>query len=529
MWRHILVRSIAILLSFMAVTTGGVALLPASVSAAACATPTKSYGSATLQLSVPTAGTYKLWTRMNVPDATNNSYLLEVDGNTCFTVGDGSVPAKTWSWVNHQNGATNIPISMTLSAGTHTLKAVGREPSVKFDRILAVSDQNCLPTVLGDNCMATADTLKPTVALTQPDALATLTGSTTIKATASDNVGVSKVEFYIQDALKATSTVAPYEYVWDTKSVADGTYALTSKAYDIIGNSSFDTRSVTVKNTIVQLPAAPVNITAKATQPTEVALAWQPGSNTAGMKYRVIRNNVAIATVTSTSYVDKTVLAATKYAYHVAAVDANNNSSKLPAAPVSVTTPALPVKDTQAPTQPSNVVATVVSTTQINVSWRASTDNIGVKSYDLYRAKGSAAATKIATLTGTSYGDSKLASGTEYVYHVIAKDAAGNASAASSKARATTKKAPPVVQRPSVIRGTVKSTSGRPISGAKMTVLVGNKRYQATTNWRGQYVIAKIPPGTYQVKVTAKSYTTKHYSIKANAGKTKWLDVTLRR
>jgi len=528
MRRQIVVRSIVTLLSFVAVI-GGVALSPSPVQAAACAVPSKNYGTATMQLSIPTAGTYRLWTRMNVPDATNNSYLLEVDGSTCFTVGDSGIAAKTWTWVNYQNGNTGSFVSMNLSAGAHTIKVIGREPSVKLDRILAVSDQNCIPTQFGDNCMATADTVKPTVAFTQPDALATLSGKTTLKATATDNVGVAKVEFYIQDALKATSTVAPYEYTWDTTAASDGVYTITSKAYDIIGNSSFDTRSVTVKNTIVQLPSAPVNITAKATQPTEVTLAWQPGGTATGIKYRIIRDNIAIATVTTTGYVDKTVLAGTKYAYHVVAVDASNNASKLPGSPVSVTTPALPVKDTQAPTKPANLVATVASTTQINLSWRASTDNVAVKSYDLYRAKGAAAATKIASLSTTSYGDSQLASGTEYVYYIIAKDAAGNASVASDKARATTKTPPPVVQRPGVLRGTVKSTSGRPLSGAKVTVLVGSKRYQATTNWRGQYVISKLPPGAYQVKVSAKSYNTKSYSVKINAGKTKWLDVTLRR
>lgn len=528
MRRHIFVRSIVTLLAFVTVV-GGSVLSPAPVQAAACAAPSKSYGTATLQLNIPVAGTYSLWTRMNVPDTTNNSYLLEVDGAQCFTVGDSGITAKTWTWVNHQNATASSRISMNLTAGTHTLKAIGREPSVKFDRILAVSDQNCTPTALGDNCMATTDTVKPTVALTQPDALASVNGTVSIQAAATDNVGVSKVEFYIQNALKATSTVAPYEYRWDTKTVADGSYTIMSKAYDIIGNSSFDTRSVTVKNTAAQPPSAPINITAKATQPTEISLSWQPGSAATGVKYRIIRNNVAIATIDATSYVDKAVLAGTKYSYHVVAVDGNNLTSQLPANPVVVTTPALPVKDTAAPTKPANVAAAVVSTTQINVSWRASTDNVGVKNYDLYRAKGTAEATKIATLTGLTYGDSGLASGTEYSYYVIARDAAGNSSTASDKARATTKTLPPVAQRPGVLRGTVKSTSGRPLAGAKITVWVGSKRYQATTNWRGQYMVAKIPAGKYQVKVAAKSYGTKTYAIQINAGKTKWLDVTLRR
>jgi chitodextrinase len=340
---------------------------------------------------------------------------------------------------------------------------------------------------------------------------------------------VSKVEFYVQNVLKATSTVAPYEYQWDTKTVADGTYSIMTKAYDIIGNSSFDTRSVTVKNTVVQPPSAPINITARATQPTEVILNWQPGSAATGVKYRIVRNGSTIATIDGISYTDKAVLAGMQYAYHIIAVDANNVPSQLPSAPITVTTPALPSADTTAPTKPTNVTATAVGTTQVTVSWKASTDNVNVKEYDLYRSKGSASPIKIATLAGLNYGDSGLASDTEYAYYVIAKDAAGNASVASDTVRVMTATAPAPNQRPGVVRGTVKSASGRPLSGIRVTLWVGDKRFQATTNWRGQYMITKIPAGKYQVKIQRKAYDSKTYTIHVTAAKTKWLDITLRR
>jgi hypothetical protein len=261
-----------------------------------------------------------------------------------------------------------------------------------------------------------------------------------------------------------------------------------------------------------------------------VSLQWQGGTGaTSDLKYRIIRGGVAIATITGLSYTDTTVVAATKYDYHVIAVDKDNNTSTPPAKPVTVTTPSLPVKDTQAPTKPTKLVAQVAWISQINLSWQASTDAVGVKSYDVFRSEKNKDAAKVATVATTSYGDTGLKNGTTYIYYVVARDAAGNASGASDRVAATTNELPRPPQRRSVIRGTVRSTTGRPVAGAKVMLWSNGKRYQATTNWRGQYKISGLPTGTYQIKFKAKGYDTATYTIKLGAGKTKWLDVTLRR
>ena len=507
----------------------GVASVPQSASAA-CAPPNPSYGSANMQLTVTTAGTYRVWTHMNVPDTVNNSYLLEVDGGNCYVVGDGTIPANTWNWVDYQNGNTMSKLSVSLTAGTHTLKAIGREPNVKLDRILLASDQNCLPTGFGDNCMVLADITKPVTSITMPEDLSTVKGQVPVKATATDESGIAKVEFYVQDVLKSTDTSAPYEYTWDTSQVPDGVYTLTVKSFDPAGNSSFDAQSVTVKNTVVSLPPAPINVTAKATHPTQIALQWQPGTGaSADLKYRIIRGGVAIATIPGLSYTDTTVVAGTKYDYFVVAVDKNNNTSTPTAKPIAVTPPPLPAKDTQAPTKPTKLVAQVAGLSQINLSWQASTDAVGIKSYDVYRAEKDKDAAKVATIVSPSYGDTGLKSGTVYTYYVIARDAAGNVSAASDRTAATTNVLPRPPQRKSVIRGTVRSSTGRPLAGAKVMLWSNGKRYQATTNWRGQYRISGLPAGAYEVKFKAKGYKTATHTIKLGAGKTKWLDVTLRR
>lgn len=92
-----------------------------------------------------------------------------------------------------------------------------------------------------------------------------------------------------------------------------------------------------------------------------------------------------------------------------------------------------PAPDTTAPSVPANVTATATSQSQINLAWSASTDNVGVTGYRVYQG-----GTAIATTNTTSYQNTGLAASTTYNYTVRAYDAAGNESAASATATATT-------------------------------------------------------------------------------------------
>jgi chitodextrinase len=89
--------------------------------------------------------------------------------------------------------------------------------------------------------------------------------------------------------------------------------------------------------------------------------------------------------------------------------------------------------DTTAPSTPTNLTATAVSSSQINLSWSASTDNVAVTGYRIYRG-----GTQVGTSVSNSYSDSSLAPSTSYTYTVQAYDAANNSSSQSSSASATT-------------------------------------------------------------------------------------------
>jgi len=93
------------------------------------------------------------------------------------------------------------------------------------------------------------DTTPPTVSITAPLNGATVSGTVSVTATASDNVGVTKVEFYLDGALQSTDTTSPYSWSWDTTSATNASHTLTAKAYDAALNVGTSTAvSVTVNN-----------------------------------------------------------------------------------------------------------------------------------------------------------------------------------------------------------------------------------------------------------------------------------------
>ncbi|MET9231570.1 cellulase family glycosylhydrolase [Lentzea sp. NPDC003310] len=94
--------------------------------------------------------------------------------------------------------------------------------------------------------------------------------------------------------------------------------------------------------------------------------------------------------------------------------------------------------DTQPPSTPGTPAASGVTSSGLTLSWAASTDNVGVTGYDVFRAVGSGSFAQAGSSATTSFTDSGLSPSTTYRYQVRAKDAAGNVSATSGTASATT-------------------------------------------------------------------------------------------
>jgi hypothetical protein len=151
-----------------------------------------------------------------------------------------------------------------------------------------------------------------------------------------------------------------------------------------------------------------------------------PGGNTPGVGYWATDRNtlyVCTATNTWTTYY-------TPFTY----------PHPLQSGGASAPVPPPPSTDTTPPSTPSSLTANAVSSTSVNLSWTASTDNVGVTGYRVERCQGAACSdfTQIATPTSNSFSDTSLLASTAYRYRVRAADAAGNLSAFSSIASATT-------------------------------------------------------------------------------------------
>ncbi len=403
--------------------------------AAACATPATDNGTDSMTVSVTSATTYTLWVRMMVPDTTNNAINAQIDTSTCFNVGgSASIPANTWTWVNYQNGVTTTPNTVSLTAASHTVKLIGTSPGVSVDRVILTSDSTCTPTGTGTNC-ATGDATPPTVSLTAPASGATVSGTSTLTATASDASGIQSVKFAVDGTVVNTDTSSPYSYAWSSSSVANGTHSLTAIATDNANNTTTSTAvSVTVNNaaTCSANPSVPTNLAVSGTTPNSVSLSWSastPGANCTLQGYKVYRNGTLVQTVTSgTSFTDTGLTPSTTYSYTVQAVDTSSHSSAQTAA-VNGGTQA----DTSAPTVPSNLQTSLITSSSIALSWNASTDNVGVTGYQVFRN-----GTQVGTSATATYTDNGLAANTQYTYTVKAYDASSNVSAASGSLNATT-------------------------------------------------------------------------------------------
>lgn len=94
-----------------------------------------------------------------------------------------------------------------------------------------------------------SDTIAPTVAITSPVANSTVSGTVCAAVSASDNVAVTRVEYYVSGALDRTVTVSPFGYCVVTTAAYNGTYAMYAKAYDAAGNvRQSATISYTIRN-----------------------------------------------------------------------------------------------------------------------------------------------------------------------------------------------------------------------------------------------------------------------------------------
>ncbi|WP_300568319.1 reprolysin-like metallopeptidase [Flavobacterium sp.] len=165
--------------------------------------------------------------------------------------------------------------------------------------------------------------------------------------------------------------------------------------------------------------------------------------------------------------------------------------------------------DTVAPSAPTNLAASGTTQTTTNLSWTASTDNVGVTGYDIYQG-----ATLKATVTTTSYAVTGLTASTAYTFSVKAKDAAGNVSAASNVVNVTT--SAPVVDTSAPTAPTNLAASGTTATTTNLswTASADNVGVAGYDVYQGATLKATVTTTSYAVTgLTASTAYT--FSVKA--------------
>ena len=242
----------------------------------------------------------------------------------------------------------------------------------------------------------------------------------------------------------------------DTGLSASTSYSYRIRAYNSAGNSGYtDTTTMTTK---ADIPIKPSNLTATVISETQINLTWKDNSNNED-GFKIERapggtsnfSHIASLAANTTSYQNSGLSSATSYSYRILAYNSAGNSGY--SNPASATTQSAVI----IPAAPSNLVATAVSSSQINLSWNDNSNNEG--GFKLERAPGGTSNfTQIASLAAntTSYQNSGLSSATSYSYRIRAYNGAGN-SGYSNPASATTQSVQlhaPDISAPSTSTGT---------------------------------------------------------------------------
>jgi hypothetical protein len=170
------------------------------------------------------------------------------DPPTHYTDGSPAAPAAIGGYVLYY-GATSQQYTVAVDVGNVTTKTItGLLDGTTYYFVATAYDTR--GTESGFSAPefvvrppASGDTTPPTVSMTTPvnNTSVTKKSTVTLSATASDNVGVTTVSFFVNGTLTCSATTSPYTCAWKVPAAPNRTYQLQAKAYDAqanIGTSS---------------------------------------------------------------------------------------------------------------------------------------------------------------------------------------------------------------------------------------------------------------------------------------------------
>ena len=386
---------------------------------------------------------YSDFTAISTNLSEGESYTISVTPTWTGTIYQEGYAA----WIDYNNDSdfddpgelvwSKSPSTDTSNTGSFTVPSGTSEASV---RLRVSMKYNGIPTscetftwgevedyTINLGGVTGGDTEAPSVPINLTASNETINSVDIAWSASTDNVGVTGYEVFLDGTSIATTT--------NTTATVTGLslntdYAFNVRAFDAAGNNSVlsnTANATTLGDT--QAPTIPINLIAFNETSNTVDISWNASSDNIGVAgYEYFLDGSSVGTTTSTSVTVTGLSENTAYSFNVRAFDAVGNNSAL-----SNTANASTNGDTQAPSTPLNLAASNETTTTVDLSWSSSSDNVGVTGYEIFMD-----GTSLGNATGTTATVTGLLENTTYAFTVRAFDAAGNNSAMSNTANAST-------------------------------------------------------------------------------------------
>ncbi len=363
-------------------------------------------------------------------DSTKLQYVSYSDAGSGFG-GSYITDVTTPGVVNITRGTSGgaAPVTGDKLVTTVTFKAIASGAAAfsftANSNVASSVDNTDILSVRGTATVTVSDSTAPSVPASLSSSNVSYTSATVNWAASTDNVGVTGYTIYRNGTQVGTSTTTSFSSTGLTPAT---TYQFKVAARDAIGNTSAQSTALSVTTLIDSVaPSVPGKPTSSAQTMTSITLNWTASTdNVALVGYRVFRNGALVASPTSTTYTDTGLTPQTSYSYTIAAYDSSGVMSAQSAA-----TPVSTLADNVAPSIPTGLKSSVSAGNNVTLNWTASTDNVAVTGYKIYRN-----GTQITTSSTNSIILTNTPSGTSN-YSVAAYDAKGNTSAQTATVATT--------------------------------------------------------------------------------------------
>lgn len=260
-----------------------------------------------------------------------NSGPLTLVANYAST---GGQSAATVSIVEGVPGRNGTPTQLAATGSTTVTPSVGEH--FYYAKVTQGDGKILWSAPLWVTQTNSGDTVQPTVSATESGS----SGTITLGANASDNVGVTLVEFYVDNVLKATSNVAPYSAALNSTTLANGAHSLVARAYDAAGNIGVSSvLNFSVNNTSGGDTVAPTVTASESGGSGIITLSATASDNVGVSKVEFYVDNVLKFTDTATPFtttLDSATLSNGSHALTAKAYDAAGNSTLSAAAAFTI-------------------------------------------------------------------------------------------------------------------------------------------------------------------------------------------------